>query len=897
MVNLPGSFHLLQQQLLDAAEKFAPDAESLSEFLLSLVKDVETASAERIEIFPVCHHSPASALQIIQRLHQKPPKVIYLELCEDLLPAVQHLRDCKLPVALQAFSAESATFSPQLMPLSVVAPLTEASAEYQAIAYALQHPETELVFVDRAVDFVFQWESPQWENLAAGGIPPEEEVKIHGNALGVEIGSLIPTYAEFLTFLLKNSNTRHFAEWWEQYVEQAIIGADYETYRQVMFLIGSLIRKLGTKHQDREVDRQRERYMWTRIKQHLQAHNISPDEAIYICGAAHTVKEVEEFGVEHNLVWDIPDRTSTKWLYGVIPSSFVAIEYQFRLPAGTVSLAEISWKKSLKVANLKPFILKKEQTAKVTKPKKVPHSPLPPGELGNFLVRPPNFVQADTEQLLQWCADIVALSRNNGYLASTADAIAIYQTSLLLARIRQRSHPTPMDFQDAAITCLEKDRTPKKRNISQICQILLGGDRTGTVGYSSLPPLAQNVYDRLAPLEINLLGKTNQRALMDFKQHPGWLACSEVLWRLNYLLGDQLVQPIMGERQLGFKPIQESWEIRIGKYQGQIIILGYEGITIEQVLEKRLRQSAFDPQAKASTVLRITEDSVLYLASPRLTQELGEQAIALLKQETGVGDAPQVFESVRRLVHYYRATPTGLPKWIQDFVITGYGHYSTLLPQAFADRGTTPEQIAGMLSFIFTLESLALSLGCNRSQLFIGVQQAGMGLEDPAKLGLLWTTEWLLSLRTLEQIRDFFDQVMTNPMLNPTFPDYLNGFILALTFAPRISRFIVELLSKVFASVPDHILLPWLPNLILRLRPHAQILQTLIKEASANFPQSLSGFANWKPAWVEREPDSATSQITESTPTLNQAQLQVRKLLFNHTTTMDTLAKLLTERV
>jgi len=597
------------------------------------------------------------------------------------------------------------------------------------------------------------------------------------------------------------------------------------------------------------------------------------------------------------IVWDIPDRTSTKWLYGVIPSSFVAIEYQFRLPAGTVSLAEISWKKSLKVANLKPLILKKEQTAKVTKPKKVPHSPLPPGELGNFLVRPPSFVQADTEQLLQWCADIVALSRNNGYLASTADAIAIYQTSLLLARIRQRSHPTPMDFQDAAITCLEKDRTPKKRNISQICQILLGGDRTGTVGYSSLPPLAQNVYDRLAPLEINLLAKTNQRALMDFKQHPGWLACSEVLWRLNYLLGDQLVQPIMGERRLGFKPIQESWEIRIGKYQGQIIILGYEGITIEQVLEQRLRQSAFDPQAKASTVLRITEDSVLYLASPRLTQELGEQAIALLKQETGVGDAPQVFESVRRLVHYYRATPTGLPKWIQDFVITGYGHYSTLLPQAFADRGTTPEQIAGMLSFIFTLESLALSLGCNRSQLFIGVQQAGMGLEDPAKLGLLWTTEWLLSLRTLEQIRDFFDQVMTNPMLNPTFPDYLNGFILALTFAPRISRFIVELLSKVFASVPDHILLPWLPNLILRLRPHAQILQTLIKEASANFPQSLSGFANWKPVWVEREPDSATSQITESTPTLNQAQLQVRKLLFNHTTTMDTLAKLLTERV
>jgi hypothetical protein len=41
--------------------------------------------------------------------------------------------------------------------LSLVVPLTEASGEYQAIAYTLQHPETQLVFVDRAVDFVFQW--------------------------------------------------------------------------------------------------------------------------------------------------------------------------------------------------------------------------------------------------------------------------------------------------------------------------------------------------------------------------------------------------------------------------------------------------------------------------------------------------------------------------------------------------------------------------------------------------------------------------------------------------------------------------------------------------------------------------------------------------------------------
>ncbi|OUL36878.1 hypothetical protein BV372_05325 [Nostoc sp. T09] len=890
MVNLPTAFNSLQEQLLNAAEKFATDAQPLSEMLTALITDVEKASSEPLEIFPVCHHSPSSALQMVRRLREKPPKVIYLELCEDLQNTVENLRDCKLPVALQAFAAESETFSPKIMPLSVVAPITEASAEYQAIAFALQNPDTELVFVDRAVDFVFQWEPPDTK-VVESEEPASDEAKMHGSAVGVEVGSLVPTFDQFLTFLLRNSNTRHFSEWWDEYVETAIIGADYETYRQVMFLIGSLLRRLGTRDKDIEIDRQRERYMWTCMKKHMAANNIAPSEAIYICGAAHSASDVEEYSVTNNNVWEIPERTQTKWLYGLIPSSFAAIEYQFHHPAGTVSLAEANWKKNLKVTGLKEFSLNKEEKATKAKPSPVVATN---STLTAFLTRPPELAAADTEQLLQWCADIVGLARKNAYLASTADSIAIYQTSMLLAGMRNRMHPTPYDFQDAAITCLEKERTPKKRNIYQLCQILLGGDRIGTVGYASLPPLAQDVYDRLQPLGVNLLAQTNQRALMDFKQQPELLPCSDVLWRLHYLLGDTIVKPIMGDRSLGSKPIQESWEIRIGKYQRHIIMLGYEGVSIEQVLEQRLKQLAFSPQAQTSDVLKATEDSILYARSLRLTQELGEHAISLLKQETGVSDAPQVFERVRRLVHYYRTTPTGLPEWIERFVTTGYGHYATLLPQAFADRGTTPEQIAGMLNFIFTLESLALSLGCNRSQLLIGVKQSSQGLDDPAKIGLLWTTEWLLTLRKLEDIREFFNDVINNEMLIKSFPEYLNGFILSLTFAPRISKFVVELLSKLFATVPDKILLPWLPNLILKLRPHAQILQGLIKEAASNFPNTLAGFNNWVPAWSKPQLE-IKEQVNrvEAAPALSDNELKIRELLLNFPATTNAFAKLL----
>ena len=86
MLELPKTLSSLQEQLLDAAQKFATDAQPLSEILTAMVHDVERAVAERLEIFPVCHHSPSSALQMVQRLNHNPPKVIYIELCEDLLP-------------------------------------------------------------------------------------------------------------------------------------------------------------------------------------------------------------------------------------------------------------------------------------------------------------------------------------------------------------------------------------------------------------------------------------------------------------------------------------------------------------------------------------------------------------------------------------------------------------------------------------------------------------------------------------------------------------------------------------------------------------------------------------------------------------------------------------------
>lgn len=843
-------FGALRGQLLDAAETFANSPAGVSGILSEMVDDVDRALREELEIFPVCHHSPASALAMVRRLREKQPKVIYLELCEDLQPLLTELRNCRLPVAVQAFATDLDGFPKDWAPLSVVAPITEASAEYQAIAYALDTPGVELVLVDRSTDHVYQW-APEQRPAAKG-----EEAGLHGDAVGVELGDLRPRFAELEEHLLRHGKVRHWSEWWDQYVEQPLAGADYDTYRQVMVMIGSLFRRLRPEDDDRTaVDEERERYMWTRMREHQAATGADPADCLYVCGAFHAASRVEQFGVRSTAPYEISPRTGTTWLYGLIPSSHSAIEAQFGLAPGSVSIAAATWSKALTRGGLKPFRLAGQKGAP-QRPAKLP-VPAPAGEvadrLSGFLSRPPALDALDEAELLGWCVDIVRLARRNGYLASTADAIAVYETSILLAGLRNRARPTPYDFQDAAVTCIEKDTVPGRRDVRHLCEILLGGDRVGEVGYDAMPPLARDVLDRLALLGLDLERRTIQRALIDLHAHPELAPCSDLLWKLRYLLPADAARPIMGERRLGERSIQESWDLAIGKYQRAIIELGYEGVTVEQVLEQRLRRAVRAPDATAAVALAAVEDALLFLGSRRVADELGARAVELLAAERTVDDAPEVLRRIRGLLAYYRTVEPELPAWCGAFVTTGYAHYCTLLPTAFVDDDTGVRQVAAMLGFLCTMESLALALGCERAQLELAVRQSHP--ESPAKVALMWAARHQLGLLSLAELRARCDELLANPLVVPAFPHYLIGFVHAMEPVPALSGFVVEVISKAFGRLPDPVLLPWLPKLIVALRDGAgELMPALVKEAGRTFPGSLTAVDAWTPPWSSAKP-------------------------------------------
>ncbi|WP_051826636.1 hypothetical protein [Kitasatospora aureofaciens] len=889
------TFDPLRAQLQQAAAEFAGGPDALESILLGIVDDVDRAVREPLEIFPVCHHSPASAIAMARRLRAKQPKTVFLELCEDMAPLLTELRNCKLPVAVQAFASQIDGFPADWAPLSVVAPITEASAEYQAIAYALTTPGVELVLVDRSSDHVFQWQprdtTPAGQDEPASATAPAEEAALHGDAIGVEIGDLRPRFAELEQHLLRHGKVRHWSEWWHQYVELPLGDADHDTYRQVMLLIGSLFRRLAPGDPGRvSVDEDRERYMWTRIREHLTRTGADPANCVYVCGAFHAASRVAEFGVHGSDTFTISPRTATTWQHGLIPSSHAAIEAQFGLAAGSVSIAATLWAKNLKRTKTQPYRLQgKTGTKKTSQAKSSAAAPAAETAetadmLSGFLQRPPVLDRLDEAELRGWSVEIVRAARRNGYLASTADAIAVFETSILLAGMRDRAKPTPYDFQDAAVTCIEKDTVPGRRDVRRLVEIMMGGDRIGQVGYDSLPPLARDVHDRLAPLGLNLEQRGVKRALLDINARPELGACSDLLWILRHLMPHGAARPIMGERKLGEQSIQESWDLALGTHQRALIELGYEGVSIEQVLEQRLRRTAHDPQATTAVVLRTVEDATLYLRSRRLADELGTRALDVLATERSVDGAPEVLHRVRRLLAHYRTSEPALPTWIEQFAKAGYAHYCTLLPSAFTDETATVRQVAAMLGFLFSMESLALSMGSDRTQLELAVAQSHP--EEPEKVALLWAAQVQLGRMTRTQLRQRCDELLDNPLLLPAYPRYLSGLLHALEPVPGLTDIVVEAVSNAFARLPDPVLLPWLPTLIATLRTGgADLAPLLIREAGRIFPGRLSALDAWLPPW--RAEAAPPSRPTERTTRSGVA------LLAAHPASCDALADLL----
>ncbi len=287
-------------------------------------------------------------------------------------------------------------------------------------------------------------------------------------------------------------------------------------------------------------------------------------------------------------------------------------------------------------------------------------------------------------------------------------------------------------------------------------------------------------------------------------------------------------------------------------------------------------------------MLAAVEDATLYLRSRRLSDELGTHALKVLATERSVDGAPEVLRRVRALLAYYRTSEPVLPSWIESFVKTGYAHYCTLLPTAFRDEDATVGQVAAMLGFLFSMESLALSLGCDRTQLELAVAQSHP--DEPSKTALLWAAQVQLGTLSRAELRARCAELLDNPLVVPAYPRYLSGFVHALEPVPGLADVVVEAVSNAFGRLPDTVLLPWLPLLITTLRSGASDLAPLlIREAGRIFPGRLAALDTWVPPWRMPQTDPFAAARPKPAPGVQSGAT----LLTKHPATCDAVAELL----
>ena len=293
----------------------------------------------------------------------------------------------------------------------------------------------------------------------------------------------------------------------------------------------------------------------------------------------------------------------------------------------------------------------------------------------------------------------------------------------------------------------------------------------------------------------------------------------------------------MGERRLGEPPIQESWDLALGRHQRALIELGYEGVTVEQVLEQRLRRAASGaaghrrrrPRGRRGRhPLPATANG-----SPRNSAPAPSSCWPPNAPSTS---APEVLRRIRRLLAHYRATRPTLPAWFERFVTAGYAHYCTLLPTAFSDeddrRPPGRRRCSASCSAWrawrcrWAATGPSWSWPCGSRTRRTRPRSRCSGRRGPARPALRW-----------RDLRARCDELLGNPLVVPAFPQYLSGFVQALEPVPGLAPFVVETLSKAFGRLPDPVLLPWLPTLITTLRSRgAELVPVLIREAGRIFP-------------------------------------------------------------
>ncbi len=492
---------------------------------------------------------------------------------------------------------------------------------------------------------------------------------------------------------------------------------------------------------------------------------------------------VEEWGIDGKKGKNEALDTSN-WKYGVMQSDFLMVDAQFGQLPGVTGEIDARWD--------------------AIKSKMYRVKPQNPSDLLE------NYSIAQHDQLVRWSIDIVKKARQEGYITSPADSIEIVRTTYRLKELKNRPYISKFDFTEAATTCIEKD-DPYLPKVEDMVGKILFSNKIGKVGYHALPPLAQDVMDRLSSLKVPSTYKKIKRILYDLKKEPQYQLISDLLWLLKFL--EVNVTPIVGQKKLGSQDNQESWDIYIYKQQNILIRLALEGITVEEVFRNRIVKK-IDKESKPVEVLNAIRTVLTYLEIDDITLNYLTKMLVSSTFDLRFEDPMKLYNLTIEILNFYRSQKTGIPQWFNNYILSAYRAYCQELASAVDDSTISVENIATIFNFVFKVESIALAQGASRNELevaFLLIERLKLPL---GKKAVVLAAESLLNQEKEEELKLMVAKTFWNPLTIQTLSDLLTGIVYATNFAPNAVNILIELLDQCFRKLDDQLIFQWMPLLI-----------------------------------------------------------------------------------
>jgi hypothetical protein len=535
-----------------------------------LAARVDAVLSDELYWFPVRHHSPAVARYLDQIIHQRRPRLIFIEGPAEATDLIPHLVDSRTrpPVAIYSSFRDDDN---RLGLAGVLSPAPDIPARF-ASWYPLLSYSPELVALQAANKIgarVVFFDLPHWALIRqqqeqsdrdGEGMPAAEAPACGPPAAEVE---QMMCESDFYQRLAAEAGYRSWDEAWDSLFERHLWQAaddSLESFRRELATFCAAARATASPaFMGLDGTIARERYMSACLASTMAETGIGPADVMVVCGGFHLFMDRDD-------PVPPPEPPEGTVYTTVVPYAYSRLTESAGYGAGNRAprFFQAAWDHARAGRNAEDLLV------------------------GHVL-------------------RVIRRARRRGEVLSSADAIAVTQHARLLARLRGRGSAVLDDIRDGLLTCCAKGPVEDEgqRLLQAMIEVEVGAGIGRVTEALGRLPIVDDFYANVERLELSdRLGRDHAETVKLDRRQAEDQERSVFFHRLHHL-GVPLAKRIDHADSLGTRLFSEHWRLRWQpQVEAALVEQNLYGDTIEAAALARLEEELSRDRGHAGRTAR-----------------------------------------------------------------------------------------------------------------------------------------------------------------------------------------------------------------------------------------------------------------------------------------------------